>query len=118
MPGAVVAHSVKNVANDRALRSLARLMPLKKILADSSWAEGGASLPRLAGLTTFAILALELALIHWTSSQVRVFAYINNIVLITAFLGMAWVWRWGGGIRGWCIWRCRWPSRKRWGWCI
>ncbi|HUR59119.1 MAG TPA: methyltransferase domain-containing protein [Opitutaceae bacterium] len=39
-------------------------------------------------MATFAILVLELALIRWTSGQVRVFAYINNIVLITAFLGM------------------------------
>jgi hypothetical protein len=38
--------------------------------------------------TTFGILALELALIRWTSSQVRVFAYFNNLVLICAFLGM------------------------------
>ena len=33
-------------------------------------------------------MALELALIRWTSSQVRVFAYFNNLVLICAFLGM------------------------------
>lgn len=40
------------------------------------------------GLATFGILALELALIRWTSSQVRIFAYFNNLVLIGAFLGM------------------------------
>jgi hypothetical protein len=40
------------------------------------------------GLATFAILALELALIRWTSCQIRLFAYFNNLVLITAFLGM------------------------------
>jgi SAM-dependent methyltransferase len=40
------------------------------------------------GLATFGILALELALIRFTSSQIRVFAYFNNLVLIGAFLGM------------------------------
>jgi hypothetical protein len=40
------------------------------------------------GLATFGILALELALIRWTSGQVRIFAYFNNLVLISAFLGM------------------------------
>ena len=40
------------------------------------------------GLATFGILALELALIRWTSTQVRIFAYFNNLVLICAFLGM------------------------------
>jgi SAM-dependent methyltransferase len=39
-------------------------------------------------LATFAILTLELALIRWTSQQVRVFAYFNNLTLIAAFLGM------------------------------
>ncbi|MDO8544273.1 MAG: class I SAM-dependent methyltransferase [Opitutaceae bacterium] len=42
----------------------------------------------MIGLTTFGILALELGLIRWTSSQVRVFAYFNNLVLIGSFLGM------------------------------
>ena len=37
-------------------------------------------------LATFAILTLELALIRWTSQQVRVFAYFNNLTLIAAFL--------------------------------
>src|SRR5438128_8631364 len=39
-------------------------------------------------LATFAILTLELALIRWTSQQIRVFAYFNNLTLIAAFLGM------------------------------
>lgn len=39
-------------------------------------------------LATFAILALELALIRWTSGQVRLFAYFSNLVLITAFMGL------------------------------
>lgn len=64
-------------------------MKLAQRLADHGWAEGRRE-PAwlLIGLTTFGILVLELALIRWTSGQVRVFAYINNIVLITAFLGM------------------------------
>ncbi|MBI5641214.1 MAG: hypothetical protein HZA17_12400 [Nitrospirae bacterium] len=37
---------------------------------------------------TFGILSLELAMIRWTSGQVRVFAYFNNLVLIASFLGM------------------------------
>jgi SAM-dependent methyltransferase len=39
-------------------------------------------------LATFAILALELAIIRWMSQQVRLFAYLNNVLLIAAFLGM------------------------------
>ena len=40
------------------------------------------------GLCTFGILALELALIRWTGSQVRIVAYFANLILIAAFLGM------------------------------
>src|SRR5262245_48686117 len=46
------------------------------------------SIPLKIAVATFGILALELALIRWTSGQVRVFAYFNNLVLIAAFLGM------------------------------
>src|SRR5258708_29261395 len=60
----------------------------KRLLGDASWAEGRKSSAMLVVLTTFGILVLELALIRWTSGQVRVFAYVNNIVLITAFLGL------------------------------
>jgi hypothetical protein len=42
---------------------------------------------RLAAIT-FAILALELALIRWMGSQIRIFAYFSNLVLLAAFLGM------------------------------
>ena len=58
-------------------------------LADQRWAESRRE-PAwlLIALVTFGILVLELALIRWTSGQVRAFAYINNIVLIAAFLGM------------------------------
>lgn len=40
------------------------------------------------GITTFAILVLELALIRWLGSQIRVAAYFANLVLLAAFLGM------------------------------
>ncbi len=40
------------------------------------------------GLATFAILALELAIIRWMSHQVRIFAYLNNVLLMASFLGM------------------------------
>ena len=53
------------------------------------WPDRFSWYPGLAiGLSTFGILALELAMIRWTSSQVRIFAYFNNMVLICAFLGM------------------------------
>jgi Spermine/spermidine synthase domain len=39
-------------------------------------------------IATFGILALELAVIRWISQQVRVFAYLNNVLLMAAFLGM------------------------------
>lgn len=42
---------------------------------------------RLAA-ATFAILALELALIRWMGSQIRIFSYFANLVLLAAFLGM------------------------------
>ncbi|HVS51863.1 MAG TPA: methyltransferase domain-containing protein [Opitutaceae bacterium] len=58
-------------------------------LAEASWANRHrAPAALLIGATTFGILALELALIRWTSGQVRAFAYLNNIVLIAAFLGL------------------------------
>jgi hypothetical protein len=61
----------------------------QRFLADDQWArqrrEPGWL---LVALVTFGILVLELTLIRWTAGQVRVFAYISNIVLIAAFLGM------------------------------
>lgn len=42
---------------------------------------------RLA-VATFAILALELALIRWLGTQIRIAAYFANLVLLAAFLGM------------------------------
>jgi len=60
----------------------------QNLLGDTKWAERGGRPALQIGLTTFGILALELAFIRWTSSQVRIFAYFNNIVLIAAFLGM------------------------------
>ena len=61
---------------------------MKKLLSNGAWAERSGSVAFAIGVTTFGILALELALIRWTSSQIRVFAYFNNIVLICAFLGL------------------------------
>jgi spermidine synthase len=37
---------------------------------------------------TFAILALELAVIRWMAQQVRIFAYLSNVLLMASFLGM------------------------------
>jgi hypothetical protein len=42
----------------------------------------------IARATTFAILALELALIRWIGGQIRIFAYFANLVLLAGFLGM------------------------------
>jgi len=39
-------------------------------------------------LATFSILVLELAVIRWMSQQITVFAYLNNVLLMAAFLGM------------------------------
>ncbi len=63
-------------------------MELSSFLGDARWAARKGSVPFRIALTTFGILALELAMIRWTSSQIRAFAYFNNIVLIGAFLGM------------------------------
>ena len=38
--------------------------------------------------TTFAILVLELALIRWLGTQIRIAAYFANLVLVATFLGM------------------------------
>jgi len=63
-------------------------MELSSFSRDASWAGQKGSVPLRIAVTTFGILALELALIRWTSSQARAFAYFNNVVLIGAFLGM------------------------------
>ncbi len=60
----------------------------RSFLGDATWAERASNVPWAIGLVTFGTLALELALIRWTSSQVRIFAYFNNVVLICAFLGI------------------------------
>jgi predicted RNA methylase len=44
--------------------------------------------PLKLAAATFSILVLELAIIRWMSQQIRVFAYLNNLLLIAAFLGM------------------------------
>jgi hypothetical protein len=58
-------------------------------LHDDSWSRRGRG-PILfqVALSTFGILALELALIRWISGQVRILAYFNNLILIGCFLGM------------------------------
>lgn len=39
-------------------------------------------------LISFLILYLELALIRWVGSEIRIFAYLNNFILIACFLGV------------------------------
>ncbi len=63
-------------------------MGSERLTGDDSWAKDGRGALGQIALVTFGILALELALIRWTSGQMRVFAYFNNVVLICAFLGM------------------------------
>ena len=63
-------------------------MRFPKVLSDARWADRRVSTPWMIGLVTFGILTLELAIIRWTSSQVRIFAYFNNVVLIGVFFGM------------------------------
>src|ERR1700690_3146675 len=57
--------------------------------AGDEWAAGSPRwrLGQIATVT-FGFLALELALIRWASSQVRVLAYFNNLILIACFLGL------------------------------
>ena len=47
---------------------------------------GGFSLGRLA-IVSVTLLLLELVLIRWISSEIRIFAYFKNFVLIACFLG-------------------------------
>jgi len=60
----------------------------RRLTSDDEWVQRLRSPALGIGLATFAILALELALIRWISGQVRIFAYFNNLTLIGAFLGM------------------------------
>ena len=39
-------------------------------------------------LVSFLILFLEIALIRWISTEIRIFAYVNNLVLLACFLGL------------------------------
>jgi SAM-dependent methyltransferase len=55
---------------------------------EAEWWERGGPISLKISLTTFGILALELALIRWSAAQIRPFAYFNNLVLIGSFLGM------------------------------
>jgi SAM-dependent methyltransferase len=60
---------------------------MRKLLTRDLLKPSGTAAFHLA-LSTFGLLALELALIRWLASQMRVFAYFSNLVLIAAFLGM------------------------------
>jgi len=57
-------------------------------LGGDAWTRKSGPFPLQLALATFAILALELAIIRWISGQIRMFAYFNNLILIGAFLGM------------------------------
>lgn len=65
------------------------------LLGTRSWPDRFESGSFPIAVSTFGILTLELALIRWTSSQIRIFAYFNNIVLISSFLGMGCGVAWG-----------------------
>jgi len=58
------------------------------LINDTNWVVKRGSYLFQIGLVTFGILALELALIRWMSGQIRLFAYLNNLILIGCFLGM------------------------------
>ena len=55
-------------------------------IRDERWVTN-TSPPWQTFLAAFGLLALELAVIRWTTGQIRIFAYFNNLVLIGAFLG-------------------------------
>lgn len=61
---------------------------LRTLVHDGTWTQRHLSARFLIAASTFAILALELALIRWTSVQFRILAYFSNLVLMVAFLGM------------------------------
>ncbi|MEN8163757.1 MAG: hypothetical protein ABFS37_06490, partial [Acidobacteriota bacterium] len=61
---------------------------LSEATTDSTWVDHTGFTGLALGLATFGILALELAMIRWASTQIRVFAYFNNLILIGCFLGM------------------------------
>lgn len=73
-------------------------------------------------LCTFGILVLELAIIRWMSSQIRIVAYFSNVVLLASFLGMGLGSHWDGDARALCSIAFRpwlfflqcWPSQGRW----
>ena len=39
-------------------------------------------------LISFLILFLEIAIVRWISTEIRIFAYLNNLVLLACFLGI------------------------------
>lgn len=60
---------------------------MRKLFLRNLFRPSGSAAFQLA-LSTFGLLAMELALIRWLASQMRVFAYFSNLILIAAFLGM------------------------------
>ena len=54
----------------------------------SSWGNPRVSPFVQLAICTFGILVLELAIIRWMSSQIRIVAYFSNVVLLASFLGM------------------------------
>jgi SAM-dependent methyltransferase len=62
--------------------------PVSREATSEEWTRRAGPVSLQIALATFGILALELALIRWTSGQIRAFAYFKNLVLIAAFLGM------------------------------
>ncbi|HEX9501912.1 MAG TPA: hypothetical protein VGA10_09690, partial [Thermoanaerobaculia bacterium] len=68
--------AIASAARQRIMKSTAMQMPSER------------SNQFQIGIATFGILVLELALIRWTSQQVPIFAYVNNLTLMAAFLGM------------------------------
>ena len=94
MPRASEAHAkpVRDAKRSLAEETLAPRVVLSGCLSlqptSEEWTERAGPVWFQIALATFGILALELALIRWTSGQIRAFAYFNNLVLIAAFLGM------------------------------
>lgn len=78
------------VFSSLALFSLYRVNKKQGDNRFASWSfsleDGGSSLARLA-LVSLLGLFLEMLIIRWVSSEIRIFAYFKNFVLIACFLG-------------------------------
>lgn len=60
---------------------------LGHLLHDADWSKRSSARIQVAAVT-FSILAIELALIRWASGQMRILAYLNNLLMLSCFLGM------------------------------